>query len=320
MEGVLDFTQRDRVTRLPGWDFCVTEFVRVSQGRLPRRVFHRYAPELLNDSRTPAGVPVEVQLLGSDPDAMAENAQAAVAAGVQHLDLNFGCPAKTVNRHQGGAVLLQTPERVHQIAAAVVQAVAASGVPVSAKMRLGYADRCLALDNAWALQAAGVKRLVVHARTRMEAYRPPAHWEWVGYIADSLHIPVLANGDLWTLADYQRCVGVSGVRDVMLGRAAMADPWLAAQIKASASGQTAFVPQWADLLHWLADSLLASASVYPEKNRIMRVKQWLLMVQPRWGQVARDFFEQIKRLQSEVQLLAALQAVQRPTQVLTDQR
>lgn len=308
MEGVLEMTARDLITRQGGWRFCVTEFVRVSHERLPPKVFHRICPELRQGSRTPAGVPVHLQLLGSDPDSMAVNAQVAVKAGTQVLDLNFGCPAKIVNRHGGGARLLTEPQRVQDIAQAVVDAVQPLGVSMTAKMRLGYEDAHLALDNALALQAAGVSQLVVHARTKTQGYKPPAYWEEIAALTEHLKIPVLANGEIWTLADYQRCVEVSGVKDVMLGRTALADPWLAEQILAFSRGHRVKATVLPDLLRLMLAWMEETASVYPEKVQVMRIKQWLVMLVPRWGEPARQLFEPCKRLQTRLAVKSLLQA------------
>ena len=133
MEGLLDHGLRDTLTRVGGIDLCVSEFIRVTDTVLPHRAFKRVVPELNNGSRTPAGVPVRVQLLGSDPSCLAENAQSLAELAPAGIDLNFGCPAKTVNRHRGGAVLLQEPELVGRIVAAVRRAVPAH-IPVSAKI------------------------------------------------------------------------------------------------------------------------------------------------------------------------------------------
>jgi tRNA-dihydrouridine synthase C len=149
MEGLVDFVLRDILTRVGGIDRCVSEFIRVSGTLLPERAFLRIVPELRNGGRTPAGVPVRAQLLGSDPGCLADNAARLAALGPAGIDLNFGCPAKTVNRHRGGAVLLDEPELVHAIVAAVRRAVPAP-MPVSAKMRLGYNDSARMLDCAHA--------------------------------------------------------------------------------------------------------------------------------------------------------------------------
>ena len=118
MEGLLDFTLRDILTRAGGIDACVAEFIRVTGTLLPERVFTRVVPELNHGSRTRAGVPVRVQLMGSDPVCLAENAARAAGLAPAGIDLNFGCPAKIVNRHGGGAALLQDPELLARIVGA----------------------------------------------------------------------------------------------------------------------------------------------------------------------------------------------------------
>ena len=174
MEGLADSVLRDVLTRLGGYDGAVSEFIRVSNSLLPLRTFRRICPELDNGNCTPAGTPVLVQLLGSDPSCMAENSAQVAELSPVGIDLNFGCPAPTVNRHGGGATLLDDPEGLRRIVAAVRRAVPPA-IPVSAKMRLGISHTDKALDCARALEAGGACSLVVHARTRDENYRPPAH-------------------------------------------------------------------------------------------------------------------------------------------------
>ncbi len=234
MEGLLDCVLRDALTRAGGIDLCVSEFVRVSGSLLPVHTFKRIVPELDQGSRTAAGVPVRVQLLGSDPHFMALNAARLAALNPAGIDLNFGCPAKTVNRHGGGAILLREPEKIRELVAAVRAAIPPD-MPLTAKMRLGYEDKNLALDCARAMQDGGAAELVVHARTKVEGYQPPAHWEWIGRIRDAVTIPVIANGEIWTVDDYRRCVEASGVEDVMLGRGIVANPALARLIRGEAA-------------------------------------------------------------------------------------
>jgi tRNA-dihydrouridine synthase C len=249
MEGLLDFALRDTLTRvrwpadaapaqgvaLPhpsGLDHCVAEFIRISDRVLPPRSFVRVMPELLNGGYTASGVPVRGQLLGSDPEMMAANAQRLAALGSHGVDLNFGCPAQVVNRHGGGASLLKEPDRVYAVAHAVRQAVP-SKVLVSAKMRLGFDDDRLAEDCALALVGAGVAEIVVHARTKAHGYRPPAYWARVADLRAVIpaHIPVIVNGEIWCDADARRAQAASGCRDVMLGRGMVADPGLALAIR-----------------------------------------------------------------------------------------
>src|SRR5574343_2083948 len=139
MEGLLDFVLRDILTRVGGVERCVSEFIRVTDMLLPERALLRTVPELAHGARTLAGVPVWAQLLGSDPQCLAENAARLAAMGSPGIDLNFGCPAKVVNRHGGGAALLEDPDLIGRIVEAVRRAVPAD-MPVSAKMRLGVRD------------------------------------------------------------------------------------------------------------------------------------------------------------------------------------
>jgi tRNA-dihydrouridine synthase C len=231
MEGLLDHPLREVLTAVGGVDRCVSEFIRVTGTLLPERVFTRIVPELLHGGRTRSGVPVRPQLLGSDPACMAENAAALAALGPDGIDLNFGCPAKTVNRHGGGSALLVDPELLARIVGAVRRAVPAA-LPVSAKMRLGYEDASRAVECAQALAAGGASELVVHARTRADGYRPPAHWEHIPAIRAAVRVPVVANGEIWTIADAERCRRVSGCDALMLGRGMVVDPGLALAIRA----------------------------------------------------------------------------------------
>jgi tRNA-dihydrouridine synthase C len=277
MEGLADCVLRDVLTRVGGYDGAVTEFVRVSGTLLPARTFRRICPELDNASCTPAGTPVLVQLLGSDPECMAGNAAQLALLAPAGIDLNFGCPAPTVNRHGGGAMLLDDPERIGRIAWAVRQAVPMK-IPVSAKMRLGVGHTGKALDCAQALEAAGVSSLVVHARTKEEGYKPPAHWEWVARIRESVALPVIANGEVWTAEDYLRCRAVSGCDDVMIGRGAVADPFLARRIRAVNTGMidgASRAAEWSELLPLLAEFWLQVQARVAVRHAPGRLKLWL---------------------------------------------
>jgi tRNA-dihydrouridine synthase C len=270
MEGLLDHTLRDILTRTGGIDRCVSEFIRVTGTLLPEKAFYRVVPELHHGGRTHAGVPVRAQLMGSDPVCLAENAARLASLGPAGIDLNFGCPAKVVNRHGGGAALLVDPELLHRIVSAVRRAVPAA-MPVSAKMRLGFHDHSLALDCALALQAGGAEELVVHARTRADGYRPPAYWERVRPIRETLRIPVIANGEIWTAADAARAREASGCEQLMLGRGMVSDPGLALAIAAPGHAGVEW-PALQPLLKAFWD--LVCANLVP-RHRAGRLKQWL---------------------------------------------
>lgn len=298
MEGLLDSLLRDLLTRVGGVDLCVTEFIRVSGSVLPDRHFQRIAPELQASSQTPAGVPVRVQLLGSDPDFMARNAARLAKLNPQGIDLNFGCPAKTVNRHHGGAVLLKEPERIADLVRAVREAIPKT-MPLTAKMRLGYEDKSLAVDCAQAMEAGGAEELVVHARTKLEGYRPPAHWEWLGRIQSEVKIPIIGNGEIWTVEDYRRCVEIGGVKDVMLGRGMVANPGLALLIKGGEG------LAWEEVLPLLEDFWQLLAQRIQPHHRCGRMKQWLNYLRRTYPE-AETLFQQIRRVNAAEEMESML--------------
>ena len=286
MEGLLDHTLRDILTRVGGIDRCVSEFIRVTGTLLPEKAFYRVVPELRHGGSTHAGVPVRAQLMGSDPVCLAENAARLASLGPAGIDINFGCPAKVVNRHGGGAALLQDPSQLSGIMAAVRRAVP-SQVPVSAKMRLGFHDASRALECALALQDGGAEELVVHARTRADGYRPPAHWDRIPEIREALRIPVVANGEIWTAADAQRCKEVSGCEHLMLGRGMVSDPGLAWAIASPGRRPVG----WADLQPLLkAFWDLVCAHVVP-RHQAGRLKQWLNYLRRRFPEAEAAYME-----------------------------
>ncbi|WP_313741190.1 tRNA dihydrouridine synthase [Pseudomonas sp.] len=293
MEGLVDNILRDVLTRVGGVDWCVTEFIRISDRLLPASSFHKLAPELRNGAQTAAGVPMRVQLLGSDPCCLADNAALACELGAPVIDLNFGCPAKTVNKSRGGAVLLKEPELLHAIVREVRRAVP-SHIPVTAKMRLGFETPDGALECATALAEGGAEHLVVHARTKVQGYKPPAHWEWVARVQDVVRVPVFANGEIWTVDDWQRCREVSGAEHIMLGRGLVSRPDLALQIAAARNGQAYEPLQWTALLPLLQCFWRQAQDKLSPRYAPGRLKQWLAMLTRSYPE-AVALFAQVRR-------------------------
>ncbi|MCD2513571.1 tRNA dihydrouridine synthase [Comamonas endophytica] len=292
MEGLLDFVLRDVLTRVGGADRCVSEFIRITGTVLPDKVFLRTMPELRNGSRTLAGVPVRAQLLGSDPESLAVNAANLARLGPEGIDLNFGCPAKVVNRHGGGAALLQDPEHIARVVEAVRRAVPAQ-LPVSAKMRLGFNDTGLMRECAQAMEQGGACEIVVHARTKLDGYRPPAYWELIPRIREAVGVPVIANGEIWTVEEALRCRAQSGCDDLMLGRGIVADPGLALAIRA-AVGEGVPAPvevSWPSLLPQIARFWEMVCEDLEPRQRAGRLKQWLNLLRRRYPEAEVAFQE-----------------------------
>lgn len=310
MEGLSDPLMRQILTQIAHdlgrpYDWSVSEFIRVTQHLLPAHVFYKYVPELHNDAKTASGTPIHIQLLGSDAQLMAENAAYACELGAPAIDINFGCPAKSVNNHRGGSVLLDEPTVLYEIISAVRQAVPAH-IPVSAKIRLGYTDTSKMDDIRGAIADSGADWLTIHARTKTQGYKPPAYWDKIQAF-NTLAIPVIANGEIWTTEQAQSCMQQSGTAHLMLGRGAVTRPDLIAQVDKNYAldndtynttlSWQALIPHQIDFLHGEA------------KNDIVligRYKQWLAMLTKGYPE-AQALWQDIKREKDKATIIHALQ-------------
>jgi len=317
MEGVLDHLMRDLLTKVGGYDLCVTEFVRVVEQVISDRAFFRACPELKNANAygctTEAGTPVRVQLLGQHPTCMADNAAKVIELGSHGIDINFGCPSKMVNNNRGGAVLLKDPENLYQIVSAIKKSVPREAI-VSAKIRLGYEDKTLAIENAQAIEAAGANELTVHARTKVEGYKPPAHWHWIAKIKQNINIPVIANGDIFTFDDAQKCREITNCNDLMVGRGALMLPNLAQVIKQSdtqsvtktmLNGQEVKAMPWPKVQALLLD--YTECETYGDKSKYYpnRIKQWLKYLKLQYVE-ADTLFQEVRTLKTAEDIRALL--------------
>ena len=305
MDGVTDWVYRALMTDLHGGasgiSLCVSEFVRVTRDPVPAKVILRHAPELRTGGRTAAGVPVFVQLLGGDPEPMARTAAVAAELGALGVDVNFGCPAKTVNNHDGGATILKTPARVERIVSAMRQALPPT-IPLTVKIRLGWADASDLQDIVVAAEAGGAAWVTIHARTRLQLYRPPVHWRALQRARMAVAIPIVANGDICTPADLHACRSQSGCEAFMIGRGAMGRPQLFRQLRGHPDPD--FDLPWLRGL-WLdyVDRMMAAGA--GERAALCRLKQWLRLGAPAFAELAA-IFDRVKRTNSLQQALGQL--------------
>ncbi|PRP90742.1 tRNA-dihydrouridine synthase C [Enhygromyxa salina] len=297
MDGVTDGSYREVLSALfggrSGISLCVSEFVRVIHQPVPEAVFLRHCPELDHGGQTRAGVPVFVQLLGGEPRWMADAALVAARLGAPGIDLNFGCPAKTVNNSDGGASLLKQPRRVEAVTRAV-RAVVPEAIPVTVKVRVGWDDAAAMVDIARAAEQGGASWLTIHGRTRKQLYKPPVDWRAIGRAREAVAMPVVANGDLFDLDALRRCAELSGCSAFMIGRGAMGRPELFAQARGWRTRALSTEDMRALLLAYVGQLLEDGAS---EHRALGRLKQWLRMGGMLRGDLGR-WFEVIKRLQT----------------------
>lgn len=302
MEGLTDPLMRHILTKIASdlgrpYDWSVSEFIRVTHYPLPAHVFYKYVPELHQDGETLSGTPVHIQLLGNNPDMMAESAVTACSLGAKAVDLNFGCPAKTVNNHKGGSILLNEPETIYQIILAVRKAVP-QHIGVSAKIRLGYEN----MDNmdkiGDAVLQAGTSWLTVHARTKTQGYRPPAYWDKIASFT-KLDIPIIANGEIWNSQHATNCTHQAKTPHLMLGRGAVTRPDLIATLDNHLKNNFT----WQDLLPYQLEFLADNTD--NQNGLIGRYKQWLGMLTSGFDE-AQSLWQVIKKEKNKSNILQLL--------------
>lgn len=303
MEGVLDSLVRELLTEVNDYDLCITEFVRVVDQLLPAKVFHRLCPELHNDSRTPSGTRVRIQLLGQYPQWLAENAARAVELGSYGVDLNCGCPSKLVNGSGGGATLLKDPELIYRGAKAMREAVPAH-LPVTVKVRLGWDNSDRQFEIADAVQQAGASELAVHGRTKEQGYKAEhINWQAIGEIRQRLSIPVIANGEIWDWQSAQDCMAISGCDAVMIGRGALNIPNLSRVVKYNEPRMP-----WPDVVRLLQKYTRLEKQGDTGLYHVARIKQWLGYLRKEYSE-ATALFQEIRALNNSPDIARAIQAI-----------
>lgn len=307
MEGLTDPLMRQILTQIADdlgrpYDWAVSEFIRVTHYPLPAHTFLKSVPELLTDGKTKSGTPIHVQLLGNNPEAMSQSAMTAVNLGASAIDLNFGCPAKTVNNHKGGSVLLEEPEILYAIISSVRNAVP-SEIPVSAKIRLGYTDTSKMYEIGQAVKSANASWLTVHARTKVDGYKPPAYWDKIAPFTE-LGLPIIANGEIWNADHAKCCAKQSATPHLMLGRGAVTRPDLIANIHNGATlDWQGLVPYQLAFLHDDTDN---------QGGLVGRYKQWLGMLTKGYTE-AESLWQIVKKLKTKDDIIHALMQPMHPS-------
>lgn len=229
MAGVTNTVFR-QICKAHGADILTSEFVS-AEGILHRNSRTRYYVEF-----HPAERPIGIQLFGADPGRLAEAVRALIDwVHPDFIDLNFGCPVNKVVARNGGSALLKDCPLLARVASAVVRA--AGSTPVTAKIRIGWDSQNInAETTARILEGEGIRRLAVHGRTKAQGYSGEADWETIGRVAGSLRIPVIGNGDIRSGADALRRIRRFPVSGLMIGRAAMSNPWIFSEVRCALRG------------------------------------------------------------------------------------
>ena len=221
LSGVTDRVFRRLVRRYAPDSMMYTEMVSASELHHMKQL-----PQIMEID--PDERPISIQLFDCRPDFLAEAAQKAVAEGADTIDINMGCPVNKITKKGGGSSLLRQPELAAQIIQSVVNAV---DVPVTVKTRIGWSDDEInAIEFAQRMEEAGAQMLTLHGRTRAQGYNGSARWDWIAKVKAVLSIPVIANGDIFSVEAAIRCLELTGADGVMCSRGTLGYPFLVGEI------------------------------------------------------------------------------------------
>ena len=300
MAGVTNTVFR-RICKARGADVLTTEFVS-AEGILHRNARTSYYLEFQEDER-----PVGVQLFGAEPERLAEAARAVIDwVRPDFLDLNFGCPVNKIVCRNGGSALLKDCPLLARVAEAVVRA--ADPVPVTAKIRIGWDQRSInAVQTVRVLEQSGVRRIAVHGRTKEQGYSGRADWSVIGEVAAAAGVPVIGNGDITCAEDALKRRKETGVAGLMIGRAAMASPWIFSEIRALDAGRALAPPSLEERWRLICDHCSQEILWRRDERMAMKAMRSRLMAYTRGmpgGPRLRDRLAHVESL-AELEGLAA---------------
>lgn len=265
MEGVGSAPFRMAIATIGGFDEACTEFLRVPSNAHVQSLAKKYSPD------DTAPYPQAAQIMGSDPELMAAMTHELVLRGAPRVELNCGCPSNRVTGRGAGSTLLKTPDLLYTIAKAMVDI---SPVPVTVKMRPGYDDTSLFDENLRAVEESGATFVTLHPRTKVEGYSLPAHWERLAYAKSKLSIPLVGSGEVVDPESCRSMLRETGVDAVMIGRGAVANPWVFHEIKAS-YGIPSLSYSWEMTRSYFFEFLRVLPEDTKERSRINQIKQLL---------------------------------------------
>lgn len=262
MEGIGDSSFRRSMATLGGFDEACTEFLRVPTNAHVVSLARRY------DSNETFPIPQAAQLMGSDPELMADMAREVAKRGAPRIDLNCGCPSNTVTGKGAGSSLLKEPTLLYDVAHAIVKAV---DIPVTAKLRSGFENTSLFKENLLAAESSGISYLTLHPRTKVDGYGPPARWDLIAEAKSLLKIPVVGNGDILTVEDAVKMLRETHCDGLMIGRGSLINPFIFHEIKAHFAGHS-FQKKWQDFLRYLTQFVESTPNEINVRGKINKLK------------------------------------------------
>lgn len=265
MAGVTDVAFRCILKRCGGIGLTVSEFISV-EGLTRNNPKSKRQMRFFDYER-----PFAVQIFGAQPERMRMAAEMAEEVGADILDVNCGCPAPKVVKHGGGSSLLRDHPRLAAILGEIKRAIT---IPMTVKIRAGYYDNAInAVQTAKLAEDCGAEHIALHGRTREQGYKGRANWDLVRQVKEVVKVPVSGSGDILTVEDAFARWHETGCDGILIGRGAMANPWIFRQIAESSSGNDIFQPTLADKQKLLLDYFDLLRADMPEVPAINRMKQ-----------------------------------------------
>lgn len=266
-------------------------------------VYRSVKTEQLLQSR-PQEKPLSVQIFGSDPYIMSEAAAIVEASGSDILDINLGCAVKKVLKTGSGAALMKTPQKVEKILIEIRKNIK---IPLTIKMRAGWEKSGLqAFNIAEIAETTGVDAITVHPRTATQGFRGRADWSLIAKIKNRISIPVIGNGDILTPEDALRMKKETGCDAVMIGRAAIGNPWIFSQIQSLVDGKKGVAPNLVERFEVMTRYLKSSVRIFGEQRAIRMMRShlgWFV----KGLRNSSKFRESIKRISTEKEALTLIE-------------
>src|SRR5947208_10461768 len=265
MAGVTDVSFRRLLKRRGGVGLSVSEFISV-EGLTRSNPKSKRQMRFYDDER-----PFAVQIFGGQPERMRMAAEMAEEIGADILDVNCGCPAPKVVKHGGGSGLLKDHQRLETILQEIKKAIT---IPMTVKIRAGFYDHTInAVETARLAEACGAEHIALHGRTKEQGYRGLANWDLVKQVKKTVKVPVSGSGDVATIQQALERFRETGCDGVLIGRGAMANPWIFRQIEETIQGREPFQPTLEDKRAVLLEYFVMLREDMPEMSAMARIKQ-----------------------------------------------
>jgi nifR3 family TIM-barrel protein len=297
MQDVTDWAFWKLMASYGGADLYFTEYFRVTEvSRLDRNI-------LRSITENPTGRPAIAQMIGNDIPSLVRTARELQRHPVVAIDLNLGCPAPVVYRKCAGGGLLRDPQRVDRILGALREAVQ---IPFTVKTRIGF-DSPEVFDELLPIFAKhSLDLLTVHGRTVLEMYRTEVHYEYIERAARAMPCPVMANGNIDSAETALRVLAETGARGLMIGRGAIRNPWIFAQIRATRRGEPASDPTGGEVLEYVRTLYAATwPAGIDGKLHVQKMKKYLNFI---GAGVGPEFLHDIRRVSTEEEFFRVCEA------------